>query len=87
MWEQMVRYGWHSGLGTMGIGTIGMALFWIMLILVLFVAYRDVRSDTAIRKGRQGGSATDFLKTRNVRGDIERNELEEKHGEGRRGGR
>ncbi|MBI1174320.1 MAG: SHOCT domain-containing protein [Sideroxydans sp.] len=71
MWGNMNDYGW----GNMG---AGMLFFWVLLGLgfALLVRYTMGTGDAAGRKREQ--SALDILKERYARGEIEREEFEQK---------
>ena len=70
MWEHMGYYGW----GGVGMG-IGMMVFWGLLISLFVVLLRGVWSS-----GKQGPEKTalDILKERYARGEIGREEFEQK---------
>ena len=62
----------------MGLGGIGMILFWVLLIvLVVWLAGWGARSWRG-RGGPTGSDALGILKRRYARGEIDRDEFEEK---------
>jgi putative membrane protein len=74
MWEYMNGYGW----GGMGLGMIGMSLFWILLIVVIVIFLKS-KGDSGVSSGqRQEKSALDILKERYARSEIGREEFEQK---------
>lgn len=75
MWGNM---GDWSGWGGMGFGPIGMALFWILLIAAIVVLVKAVSGSGATTDRRQERTALDILKERYARGEIEREEFEQK---------
>lgn len=72
MWGYMDHYGWGSGMG------IGMLLFWGLLIAAIVVVARNVCGSHSCGKHRAEKSALDILKERYARGEIEREEFEQK---------
>lgn len=77
MWGNMGDWsGW--GWGGMGFGPIGMVLFWILLIAAIVVLVKVVSGGGAATERRQAGTALDILKERYARGEIEREEFEQK---------
>jgi len=76
--------GWGPGMmgwGTMGwFGPLGMILFWVLMILVIVLLIRRIR--TSKGSGREAGpaseSALDILKKRYARGEINKEEYLEK---------
>lgn len=71
-WDHMGGYGWG-----MGFGWIFMLLFWVILIVAAVVAIKAVagRSEPG---GKGGDRALEILRERFARGDIGREEYEEK---------
>jgi putative membrane protein len=70
--------GW--GWGGMGFGVIGMALFWILLIVAI-VALVNGSWGGAAPSGRRQDEPLEILKQRYARGEIEREEFEQKRRE------
>jgi putative membrane protein len=67
------NFGWGWG---MGIGCIATFLLWILIILgIVFLVRAILRSE---RKGTAEETALDILKKRYARGEIGREEFEEK---------
>ncbi len=73
MWGHMGDYGW----GGMGMG-LGMFLFWGLLIAIIAIlAERAWGARDGRMRGREK-TALDMLKERYARGEIEREEFEQK---------
>lgn len=71
MWDYMNHgVGWGHG--------IAMVLFWIVLIFVVFIAARALTSRSADSSGPAARSALDVLKERYARGEIGKEEFEQK---------
>jgi putative membrane protein len=70
--------GWGSGLGWFG-GII-MAIFWIAVIvgIILLIRWVIISTRTASHGTSIGESALDILKKRYARGEIDKQEFEEK---------
>lgn len=76
MWGHMGDWGgW--GWGGMGFGVIGMALFWILLIVAIVALMKGVWGG-GVPSGRRQNEPLDILKQRYARGEIEREEFEQK---------
>ncbi len=76
MWGYMNNY--NGGWGWMGFGMIGMSLFWVLLAVALVGLVRGAwRSDPTIGRHREK-TALDILKERYARGEIEKEEFEQK---------
>ncbi len=71
MWGHMGDYGW----GCMG---FGMLLFWGLLIAGIVMLLRFSRGAGHCGKRERANSALDILKERYARGEIEREEFEQK---------
>ncbi|MBX3646869.1 MAG: SHOCT domain-containing protein [Rhodocyclaceae bacterium] len=71
MWGHMDGFGW----GGMG---FGMILFWGLIVVVIAVLLRVLWGGGAPAERGQGRSALDVLKERYARGEIEREEFEQK---------
>ena len=71
MWGHMDGYGW----GGMG---LGMLLFWGLLIAGIAMLVKCSWGSGACGKRKQEKSALDMLKERYARGEIEREEFEQK---------
>ena len=80
------RRGWHAGselMGGLGFGWVGailMLIFWILVIVGLVLLIRFLIQTTMKRAELTSGgsSALDILKDRYARGEIEKEEFEEK---------
>lgn len=66
----MGDYGWWGGMG--------MLLFWGLLIVGIVMLARGSSGSGALREARAEKSALDILKERHARGEIEREEFEQK---------
>lgn len=76
MWGHMGDWsGW--GWGGMGFGVIGMSLLWILLIVAIVALVKGVSGGGASSDRRQE-EPLDILKRRYARGEIEREEFEQK---------
>lgn len=73
MWGHMDGYGW--GWSGMGLGTL---LFWGLLIAGIVMLVKCSWGSGACEKRGQEKSALDLLKERYARGEIERDEFEQK---------
>lgn len=62
----------------MGIGMVSMLLFWVLLIAAAALVVKYVWGTGASSEGRQEKTALDILKERYARGEIEREEFEQK---------
>lgn len=71
MWEYMNGYGW----GGMGFGMIGVSLFWILLIVAVVMLIKGTGASSDQRREQ---TALDILRERYARGEIEREEFEQK---------
>ena len=75
MWGHMDGYGWGWGWGGMG---FGMLLFWgVLIAAVVLLARNTWGSGTCSGRAREK-TALDLLKERYARGEIERDEFEQK---------
>jgi putative membrane protein len=75
MWGYMGNdYSW----GGMAFGMVGMFLFWVLLIAAAVIAIKYVRGTGASSERQQEKTALDILKERYARGEIEREEFEQK---------
>ncbi|HET7833310.1 MAG TPA: SHOCT domain-containing protein [Gallionella sp.] len=70
MWEHMGYYGWGWGMG------ISMLLFWVLVIAAIVLLIKFTASGGVDRSREK--SALDILKERYARGEIEREEFEQK---------
>ena len=76
MWGYMGSYG--GGWGGMGLGMIGMTLFWVFLIVGIAAMVKGTWRSGASAEQRQEKTALDILKERYARGEIEKEEFEQK---------
>ncbi len=67
-------YGW----GGMGFGMASMLLFWVLLVAAVAVVIRYVWGSDRSPEVRQEKTALNILKERYARGEIEREEFEQK---------
>ena len=74
MWEYMNGYGW----GGMGLGMIGMSVFWILLIIAIFMFLKSKGAPGAASGHLQEKTAPDILKARYARSDTDPEEFEQK---------
>lgn len=74
MWEYMRGYGW----GGMGLGMIGMSLFWILLIVAIVLFAKGMLSSASSSDSIPEKSALDILKERYARGEIGKDEFDKK---------
>ncbi len=74
MWNHM-GYGWSWG---MGFGMLGMALFWIIVIVGIVALVRWLVAGGTSASGPPGKTAMEVLKERYARGEIDKKEFDEK---------
>jgi len=74
MWAYMNGYGWAG----MIFGMASMLLFWALLIAAVVVLAKHLWGSDKSADGRQERTAIDILKERYARGEIEREEFEQK---------
>ena len=74
MWGD-AGHGWGWG---MGFGMIGMALFWVLVILGIVVLVRRVGGSSSSSSPPLSKTALDILNERYARGEIDKQEFEEK---------
>ena len=74
MWGD-AGFGWGWG---MGFGMIGMVLFWVLVILGIVVLVRRGGGASAPSGTPASKAALDMLNERYARGEIEKQEFEEK---------
>ncbi len=72
MWGHMNDYSWGCGMG------LGMLLFWVLLIAGFVMLVRCSRGSCTCGNGKREKSALDLLKERYARGEIEKEEFEQK---------
>lgn len=75
MWANMMNgQGWAG----MGIGMIGMAVFWILIIVLIVVLIGRLLGSGGREDRRPAKTALDILNERYAAGEIEREEYEQK---------
>lgn len=74
MWGYMHEYGWNG----MGFGMVSMLLFWVLLILAIIALIKYTRSLGNSSERSLEKNALDILKERYARGEIGREEFEQK---------
>jgi len=74
MWEHMDGYGW----GSMGLGMIGISLFWILLIVVFVFLVKNLWGNGGKSKRMLENKPFDILKERDACGEIDKVEFEQK---------
>ena len=74
------HYGWDWGWGHMIFGSVMMILFWggIILVIVLAVRWLGGRSSQGAGSQSPGKRALDILQERFARGEIDKEEFEER---------
>ncbi len=72
----MGGYGWNGGWGWGGM--FGMSLFWILVVVAIVALVRAIWSGGAVAEPPQQKTALDILNERYARGEIEREEFEQK---------
>lgn len=68
-------YGWGWG---MGFGMVGVVLFWVLVIVGIVILVKWVATGSARADRTPVKSALDILKERYARGEIGRDEFEQK---------
>lgn len=76
MWGYMGNY--DGGWGWMGFGMIGMSLFWILLIVAIVALVKGTWGSAGAPQRRPEKTALDILRERYARGEIEKEEFEQK---------
>jgi putative membrane protein len=72
-WGHMGEYGW----GWRGMG-LGMLLFWGVFVVVIAMMVKCTRGSATCGRRNQEKSALDLLKDRYARGEINREEFQQK---------
>lgn len=80
MWGGMGAYGYgmNGGWLGMGIGMIGTVLIWVLIIVGIVALVRWLTGSRAASEAPAAKTALDILKERYARGEIEREEFEQK---------
>ncbi|OIQ89002.1 hypothetical protein GALL_291250 [mine drainage metagenome] len=76
MWGYMGNY--NGGWGWMGFGMLGMLLFWVFLIIGIVALVKGTWGSGASAGRHQERTALDILRERYARGEIEKEEFEQK---------
>ncbi|MDP3333381.1 MAG: SHOCT domain-containing protein [Methylococcaceae bacterium] len=74
MWGHMNSDGW----GSMGLGIVGMSLFWILLIVGIGLLVKMLLGSSNVSGRTQEKTALDILKERYARGEIDKDEFNQK---------
>lgn len=74
MWGHMNSYGW----GSMGLGMIGVLLFWVAVIIGIVLLVKMLLGSSGAFGRTQGKTALDILKERYARGEIDKAEFDQK---------
>lgn len=75
MWGHMDGFGWGGGWGGMG---FGMILFWGLLVVAIALLLRAFIGSGAATERSPEKPALELLKERYARGEIDREEFEQK---------
>lgn len=80
MWGGMggYGYGWDGGWLGMGVGMIGVVLFWVLIVVGIVVLVKWLAVPQGTTSAPPTRNALDILKERYARGEIEREEFEQK---------
>lgn len=70
--------GWADGYGWMGVGWIFMVLFWVLIVLGIVALLRWLGTGGAGSREAPRKTPLDILQERYARGEIEREEYEQK---------
>ncbi len=73
-WHVGNGYGW----GGMALGMVNMLLFWVLLVAAVMILVRYLSGKDIPSEHREGKTALEILKDRYARGEIEREEFEQK---------
>jgi putative membrane protein len=69
---------WDGGWLGMGIGMIGMLLFWVLIILGIVVLVKWLAGTQSSAAAPPAKGALDIVKERYARGEIDKEEFEQK---------
>lgn len=76
MWGDSGDY--NCGWGWMSLGMIGMALFWVLIVLATVALVKGIRASRSSAGHGQEETALDALKKRYARGEVDKEEFEQK---------
>lgn len=74
MWGHMNGY----GMGAMGLGMIGMSLFWLLLIVAIILLVKALRRSGSGLGRTQEKKPLNILKERYAHGEIDKDEFDQK---------
>lgn len=76
MWEYMSSF--NGGWGGMGLAMIGMSLFWILVIVAIVAMVKGMLGAQSSAGHWREKTALDILKERYARGEVDKEEFEQK---------
>lgn len=76
MWGHMDGYGWSWG--SMGLGMVGISLFWLLLIVAIVLLAKWLLGQSSTPGRTPEKTALDILKERYARGDIDKAEYDQR---------
>lgn len=69
---------WHSGWGGWGLMAVSMAVFWAVVVVLVFLAIRYLASDRTVTPGPPPDPAETLLAERYARGEIDDDEYRQR---------